>query len=60
MAGLGPAIHDDRFATGRIVDARIKSGHDELLENGAVLSATPVAPQSRGQKNCCLKIGRMA
>jgi hypothetical protein len=31
MAGPSPAIHDYRFSTGEIVDARHEAGHDELL-----------------------------
>ncbi|MCP1742845.1 hypothetical protein J2R73_005562 [Bradyrhizobium japonicum] len=33
MAGLVPAIHVLAFAARKIVDARDKPGHDELLRN---------------------------
>jgi len=36
MAGLGPAIHEfpcnSRLKAGKVVDARIKSGHDDVGE----------------------------
>jgi hypothetical protein len=33
MAGLVPAIHVLTFSRKEDVDARVKPGHDELLEN---------------------------